>query len=191
MTTLDFDELHTIVDAVLKVEDTDGVIKTVRNLLKGAYEQAVLDMEDEFQFLFFYDDSMNDALNLKIEDKTWEDRIREYSHSNTSFLPDQGGGISPEEGVQRVVETEYHRMYNTGAYDSAKALESKGKTVYKRWQTMEDDRVRSTHSYINGESVPLDEPFYTYDGDSAQFPGGFTMAANNCNCRCTLSYEAY
>lgn len=184
--SIDFDELHMIVGALVKVEDTDGIIKTVRDLLKGAYEQAVLEMEDEFEFLFFYDKPMEDALNLKIEDKSWDERIREYTSFQTP-----GGGISPEEGVQRVVETEYHRMYNTGAYDSAKALEKQGKAVYKRWSTMNDDKVRSTHSYLEGDSVPLDEPFYTYDGDSAMFPGGFTMASNNCGCRCSLEYEAY
>lgn len=185
MTNLDFDELHTLVDAIMKTEDEDGVIKSVRTLLKGAYEQAVLDMEDEFQFLFFYEGKMEDALNLEVAGETWEDRI--HSHMDTSGP--EGGNISPEEGVKRVVETEYHRMYNTGAFDSAKDLESKGKTVYKRWETMKDDRVRPTHSYLEGDAVPLNEAFFTYDGDSAMFPGGFVLAENNVNCRCTLEYE--
>ena len=183
---INFDELHTLTEALLKVEDTEGVIKTVRTLLKGAYEQAVLEMEDEFDFLFLYEPDMEKALNLEIEGKSWETRIRD--HIKASDLAN--GGANPPVGeVTRVVDTEYHRMYNTGAYDSAKALEYKGKTVMKRWVTMEDNKVRDTHRYISGESVPLDEEFYTFDGDSALYPGGFTKAQNNCNCRCTLNYE--
>ena len=183
---INFDELHALTEALLKVEDTEGVIKTVRNLLKGAYEQAVLEMEDEFDFLFLYEPDMEKALNLEIEGKDWETRIRD--HIKASDLAN-GGDNPPVGEVTRVVDTEYHRMYNTGAYDSAKALESKGKTVMKRWVTMEDNRVRDTHRYISGESVPLDEEFYTFDGDSALYPGGFTKAQNNCGCRCSLSYE--
>ena len=183
---INFDELHTLTEALLKVEDTEGVIKTVRNLLKGAYEQAVLEMEDEFDFLFLYEPDMEKALNLEIEGKSWETRIRD--HIKASDLAN--GGENPPVGeVTRVVDTEFHRMYNTGAYDSAKALASKGKTVMKRWVTMEDNRVRESHVYLSGETVPLDDRFYTYDGDSALYPGGFSLAQHNVNCRCTCEYE--
>jgi uncharacterized protein with gpF-like domain len=56
----------------------------------------------------------------------------------------------------------------------------------KRWQTMEDDRVRDTHSYLQGMVVPFDADFYTYDSDHAPFPGLFTLPENNIGCRCVV-----
>ena len=34
--------------------------------------------------------------------------------------------------------------------------------------------------------VPLEEEFFTFDGDHAAYPGGFTKAENNVNCRCIV-----
>ena len=79
-------------------------------------------------------------------------------------------------------------MYNTGAYDVASEMEKQGYTMSKVWVTMGDEKVRSTHEYIDGMAVPLDEAFFTYDGDSAMFPGGFADPSNNVNCRCWLEY---
>lgn len=61
-----------------------------------------------------------------------------------------------------------------------------GRPLSKTWMTMLDEKVRDTHQYLEGMTIPLDDEFYTYDGDHAQAPGGFTSAAENCNCRCQL-----
>lgn len=34
-----------------------------------------------------------------------------------------------------------------------------------------DNLVRETHKYLEGQSVPLEEEFFTYDGDHAPYPG--------------------
>ena len=54
---------------------------------------------------------------------------------------------------------------------------------------MMDDKVRDTHSYLQSKKVPIGEEFFTYDGDSALYPGGFKSAENNVNCRCFLTYS--
>ena len=92
----------------------------------------------------------------------------------------------PIENIIRIVETEAHSDFNEG---SLRKAASSGKARYKRWSTMLDDRVRDTHFYLQGMRVPIDASFYTYDGDSAYAPGGFFLAENNVNCRCTLKYE--
>jgi hypothetical protein len=51
---------------------------------------------------------------------------------------------------------------------------------------MQDDRVRDTHDYLEGMVVPFSSRFYTYDGDSADYPGGFTLPENNIGCRCVV-----
>ena len=216
MTILDFDEINKIVEASVKTQTEDEVVETIRGLLKNAYERAVLDMDEEFDFIYlYYPEMLGIAMEKPIKGLTWEQRVRSWykginpnAHDVTSKTSD-GGYYPPEEGktgkpqeendgavlgipdieaIQRVAETEYHRMYNTGAYDVATEMGKQGYTMSKVWVTMGDEKVRSTHEYIDGMAVPLDEAFFTYDGDSAMFPGGFADPSNNVNCRCWLEY---
>ena len=89
------------------------------------------------------------------------------------------------EALGLLVENERQRVYNTGAYDAATALKAKTKT----WHTQGDDKVRDPHAYLDRMTKPLNEPFYTYTGDSAQHPGGFGVAELDINCRCYLTYS--
>lgn len=124
-------------------------------------------------------DAMYEAIYLLIDGETYSDRISKHI---------ENGDMSVEV-LQRIIETEYHRVEETGAFDSAKEYERKtGKTAYKKWGTMKDDRVRETHFYLEGTEVLLTGRFYTYDGDSARFPGDFSKPENVINCRCYLSY---
>jgi uncharacterized Ntn-hydrolase superfamily protein len=125
-------------------------------------------------------DKMFEAVYLLIDGMTFEDRIREHIEN----------GDWEEAVIQRLMETEYHRVEETGAYDCAKEYERRtGKIGYKKWSTMKDERVRDTHWYLEGTEVLLTGTFYTYDGDSANFPGGFSKVENNANCRCELLYS--
>lgn len=117
--------------------------------------------------------AMESAIYLPIEGKTFADRVLEYA-----LLDDV-------EGIRTVAETEYHRVYNTAADQTARSAPGQ---VSKRWRTVGDDVVRETHRYLEGMEVPLDAEFYTYDGDHAAFPGGFMQARNNVNCRCIVTY---
>ena len=128
------------------------------------------DAEEVIGIVPIADGSDDIAVNLVIDGKTFRERITEDS--------------TPEE-VMRIIDTEAHRDYNTGVYDAAK--ESGKSTVRKKWLTMRDDRVRDTHDYLEGMVVGLDDSFYTYDGDSARFPGDFSLPENNVNCRCGIS----
>lgn len=113
------------------------------------------------------------ALNKSYDDVTIFEKFVQY-HNDGDLL-----------SLSRLMDSEVHRIYNAGSYDGAA---QSGKTLVKRWMTVGDDRVRDTHAYLEGMSVPLDEAFVTNDGDSALAPGGFTKAENNCNCRCILQY---
>lgn len=86
--------------------------------------------------------------------------------------------------IQTIFDNEYHRMYNAGAYDFAK---EHFKT--KTWKTVGDDLVRDTHVYLEGVTIPVEAEFFTYDDDSALYPGAFSNASNNVNCRCVLEYN--
>jgi hypothetical protein len=121
------------------------------------------------------EDEMRRVINEKIADKTYKQRIEEYLDAEDSTVED----------FQRVAETDATRVYNAGVVDGGKASGVQG--VMKQWVTMEDEKVRSTHEYLANMIVPLEEDFYTYDGDHARAPGLFSDPANSINCRCTLT----
>ena len=123
----------------------------------------------------------------KTKGETFEDRINAHIDAAKAALASE----APETVANRlneelsvVAETETHRAGNEAVIDGGEWYGDKtGKQVWKRWQTMEDDRVRDPHWLLEGAEVPLDAYFYT-DGDKALFPGGFDRADLNVNCRC-------
>lgn len=118
-------------------------------------------------------DAVDAAVYRPVAGETWRDRVMGYYES--------GGTLYD---IRRIAETDATRIYNQGAVDAVVANGATG--VSKRWRTMNDDRVRDTHDYLEGMVVPFDERFYTYDGDSADYPGGFSLPENNVNCRCVV-----
>lgn len=122
-------------------------------------------------------DALEDALYTSIDGKTFEQRVQEY------VLAQDMAGLSV------VAASEYHRLYNAGAYDGAQQfVRTQGLGITKRWVTVRDDKVRETHRYLEGMSVDVDEEFYTSDGDHAPYPGAFRKAKNNVGCRCIVIY---
>jgi len=122
-----------------------------------------------------FKDGLDDkTVNLEIENKTWRERAEEYLDDGTV------------DEMIRLIDTESVRDYNTGVVEAG--IKS-GKPVKKRWMTMMDDKVRETHDYLEGMVVDVNDRFYTFDGDSALAPGGFTLPQNNINCRCAITLE--
>lgn len=119
-------------------------------------------------------DSMNGSVYRDIAGENWEQRVSDYYDSEDGTADD----------VIRVLDTDSHRIYNDAIEDVGER--SRGR-IYKTWETMLDDRVRDTHEWLQSVRVPLNERFYTYDGDSARYPGDFTLPQNNINCRCRIS----
>ena len=119
-------------------------------------------------------DDVMKVVDAKVAGKTWRERVEDYFAN---------GGTG--EDIARIADTETHRIANTAALDTAKYAGAKSKT----WITMLDDRVRDTHDYLEGETVGINDDFYTYDGDHASAPGLFELAENNVNCRCELLFS--
>ena len=122
-------------------------------------------------------DAVDAAVNAVIAGETWRDRVRGYYESGGSLYD-----------ITRIAETDTTRIYNEGALDAVMA-NGGGVGVNKRWVTMMDDRVRDTHSYLEGMEIPYTEEVYTYDGDHARAPGLFTLPENNINCRCIIEVK--
>lgn len=120
------------------------------------------------------------ALYEPIAGETFEQRISKRIDEGTLDM----------ETLNRILETDWHRMEETGAYDTARTVSAKtGRNAYKIWNTMLDDRVRDSHWGMEGQAVPMDQKFRSMDGNETMFPGEFGIAEEDCNCRCFVSYE--
>lgn len=123
-------------------------------------------------------DRMEDVIYLKIDGMTVMDRAERHIEE---------GDVA---ALQTLVESEYHRVYNTAEADGVQEFTREtGKAVSKTWHTMLDERVRDTHIDLEGNTVPANELFYANDGDMTLYPGGFDNPENNVNCRCWLTWR--
>ena len=180
---LPFDELNSF-EATLRERFADG------KLAKEGEEDIIDEMLDLFLLAYAKGNSVTNAnlssdwmptvddvmkvIDAKVADKTWRERVEDYFAN--------GGSV---DDLVRIAETETHRDANTAALDTAKRAGAKNKT----WLTMMDDKVRESHDYLLGQTVGIDDDFYTYDGDHASAPGLFELAENNVNCRCELIFS--
>lgn len=187
---LPFDELNSLEDR-LKAMFPDGkLVNADGNFVKSDLYDVIDMMLDLFLLAYAQGNSVTNAnlssdwtptvddamevVDAKVAGKTWRERAEEYFAN--------GGSV---DDLVRIAETETHRDANTAALDTAKKAGAKNKT----WLTMMDDKVRESHDYLLGQTVGIDEDFYTYDGDHASAPGLFELAENNVNCRCELMFS--
>lgn len=55
------------------------------------------------------------------------------------------------------------------------------------WNTAADERVRKSHSPMNGQEQPFGVPFTSGAGNTALHPGAFGIAEEDVDCRCVKS----
>ena len=173
---LKFDELNTLTTMLSYGGfDKDYARQLFRDCLEDAYIEGfasaeyMLQQEEDIE-----DDLLFFALEKEYDGESIYTKFDDYYEQNDA------------EKLKVLVESEFHRVYSQGGLDMAEAT---GRDVYKTWQTMQDDRVRETHDYLEGTTIPVREKFKTLDMDEADAPGGFTLPENNVNCRCWLSYS--
>lgn len=151
---------------------TDDILSFLINAYTKGIEGAALMLGHELEVDV---DQMEDAIFLVIDGKTYADRVADHVLQNDL------------DGLKTLVESEFHRVYNAAVYDGGMDYVDNGSFgVTKTWFTMRDNDVRDTHRYLESQSIPLEEEFFTYDGDHAPYPGQFTKAENNANCRCIV-----
>ena len=156
-------------------EDADDIIDELLDLFLLSYANGATATNSELGTAEMPSvEAVDAAVNKPVAGKTWRDRVMEYYES--------GGTLYD---IVRIAETDVTRIYNQGAVDAVRANGAED-SVQKRWRTMEDDRVRDTHQYLEGMVVPFGSEFWTWDGDHAEYPGGFILPENNINCRCVV-----
>lgn len=177
---LNFDELNSLTRLTYEenLNDKERLEEDLFDFLILAYEKGFTDVRNAISYTDneLNLEKLNKALNVLYEGKTIRDLIG--VHIDNKDI----------DGVLKVINTEANRMYNTGAYDNACEIDKEIPLV-KRWNTQLDDKVRETHSYLENVDVPMNQKFYTFDGDSSYYPCGFEKAENNINCRCYIEYK--
>lgn len=126
----------------------------------------------------------NNATSLTKVYKT----IKQGLISGTSYAK-QAQAIKQQFGTNysnaiRVVRTESNRNASAGAYENTQDLISQGVSVRRQWVATLDSRTRDTHGSLDGQFEDKDGYFWI-GGDKAKYPGDFSSAGENINCRCT------
>lgn len=118
-------------------------------------------------------DEMRAAIEKRFDGKNYIDRLNEYLESGTAY------------DINRVIETDTHRIYNAAKFNGA----VRGGATTKTWNTMLDPKVRVTHDPLEGVTIPIDSEFVAVTGDRAMYPSGFGVPSLDINCRCYLTFS--
>lgn len=186
MALAQFDELNMLEDRITEFSESVGtateaesqtlsasaVEDELEDLLIMAYTMGVDYANDVLGTDVKADtQELQDTIYRKIDGKDFKDRVREH-------MADGQYGL-----VGNTARTDAQMAYNQAVLNTAQASGVEG--VKKRWYTMHDDKVRDTHWWLDGVTVPLDKEFYI-GYEHAQRPCGFGVPELDCNCRCYL-----
>lgn len=95
-------------------------------------------------------------------------------------------GESNRKSTVRYARTAATGAQNAGRVDAYKRAEGMGIELEQEWLATLDRRTRDEHRYLDGEHVPVGEPF-TVDGYEIRYPGDPEAPGHLIwNCRCTL-----
>lgn len=87
-----------------------------------------------------------------------------------------------------IARTETRRVISVGQTDVLdKVPDNVG--LMKKWVTLKDERVRTSHRSMNGVTIPYDQDFVTKLGSKGKAPmqlTGTNTARDNINCRCIM-----
>lgn len=192
MTILPFDEINAFEKRLEeRYSEGDEEVKPESRPLKPEDRQDILDeMLDLFLLSYAMGvESVNsdmgtdvtaqpldvaDVVNAEVAGETWEQRVNKYL---------QDGGTVYD--VQRIAETEAHRIANAAAFEAAK----KAGATKKIWHCSMLPTSRDTHVYLDGVEAPIDGYFYSFNGGMTQYPGEWGIADEDVNCLCWLTFE--
>lgn len=155
--------------------DAEDIIEELEDLFFLAYASGVAGANSDMgTSVAATIDEVEDTIYASVAGKVWTERVRDYI---------KNGGT--EADINRIAETETHRITNEAAYTTAR----KGGATSKTWHCMMLPTSRDTHIYLDGVSAPIDGLFTTFAGNQTMFPGEFGVAEEDCGCLCTLTFS--
>ena len=95
-------------------------------------------------------------------------------------------GENNRQATTRYARTAMTGAQNAGRVDAYSRAEDMGIEMEQEWVATLDDRTRSAHVILDGQSVPVGEPFIV-NGQRIRYPGDPDAPGELIwNCRCTL-----
>lgn len=96
---------------------------------------------------------------------------------------------------KQLSETMAAQAYNSGRFQSIQQMVERGlitqDQVSKKWRTMRDERVRHSHSVLQGKRAAMSEPFVSGLGGRMLYPCDQSLGATDADvygCRCSIEY---
>lgn len=86
--------------------------------------------------------------------------------------------------ARTIARTEVIGSANFATYEGQR---QSGVVNRREWIATLDDRTREDHMELHGDSVTMEAMFEAPDGSVGMFPGGFGVAHQDINCRCTTA----
>ena len=161
-------------DRATKKEEVDKYIDEVTDLFVMAYVFGNAELNMELGSGVQPDaQEMRAVIEERFDGKDYRDRIREYMENGTAY------------DIQRVLETDAHRVYNAAKFTGAK----KAGATQKTWNCMMLPTSRDSHVYLDGVTIPMDAEFYSINGGKTLYPGQWGIAEEDCNCLCILTFR--
>lgn len=102
-----------------------------------------------------------------------------------------------ETQAQMIAETFTSQAFNEGRDQAWRQIADKSKVpivIEKTWRSKRDEKVRLSHSLMNGQKVAQDQPFASPHGSLLMFPCDASLGAplsERARCRCVAEYSAY
>jgi SPP1 gp7 family putative phage head morphogenesis protein len=94
--------------------------------------------------------------------------------------------------AETIARTESHRAREMGNLAATVEAAEMGIKFRRRWLATLDSNTRDTHGAMDGQEIEVfDEKgeiakFQSPSGGEAEYPGGFGIASEDINCRCTM-----
>lgn len=149
---------------------------------------------------------LDEIINDTVAGRHWKERTQHISANLTyDILSQVKKGIANGEpyhqmakSIDRVMgaykgrpeviaRTETHRIIEHTKHQAMTEVNKEIKQ-YKIWHSVGDERVRDSHAQMDGQKVPIDQPFIFPSGAQAMYPGGSGVAGEDINCRCFVEY---
>jgi hypothetical protein len=192
-----YKEIQGLIDSDLKIAYLESATKEVDTLSKYGLRLAgikkTLDakaaIEVPFGGVVWYERLGQNADEV-IVDLSNTIRSGIYNGISYSNITKELQGIFGSDKVlnDTIARTETRRVISVGQTDVLdKVPESVG--LLKKWVTVKDERVRSSHQSMNGKTIPYDEDFVTPLGSKGKAPmqlKGANAKADSINCRCIM-----
>lgn len=81
-------------------------------------------------------------------------------------------------------------MIRNAVFDAQSSVAASFNMTHKTWISRGDNRVRHSHSVLDGKSVPINSSFKLPNGGTIMFPGDYNAPLEETvNCRCIIIFE--